>query len=157
MNRQKGFSLVELLIVVTIILIISAIAIPSYMRSRMQANEASAVSSLRMINTAAITYFSTYQQIGYPPTLASMGGVAPCTSTSTSACMLDETVALGTKSGYTFAWNSDGAVPSVAYSATATPVSVGRTGQRMFCTDQTGVTRSDPSGSGCNASSTPVP
>ncbi len=157
MNRQEGFSLVELLIVVTIILIISAIAIPSYMRSRMQANEASAVSSLRMINTAAITYFSTYQQIGYPPTLASMGGAAPCTSTSTSACMLDETVASGTKSGYAFAWNSDGAVPSVSYSATATPVSVGRTGQRMFCTDQTGVTRSDPSGSGCNAASAPVP
>ncbi len=157
MNRQRGFSLVELLIVVTIILIISAIAIPSYMRSRMQANEASAVSSLRMINTAAITYFSTYQQIGYPPTLASMGGVAPCTSTSTSACMLDETVALGTKSGYAFAWESDGAVPSVAYTATATPISVGRTGQRMFCTDQTGLTRSDPSGSGCNESSTPVP
>ncbi|MGC1418385.1 MAG: prepilin-type N-terminal cleavage/methylation domain-containing protein [Candidatus Acidiferrum sp.] len=157
MNRQRGFSLVELLIVVTIILIISAIAIPSYMRSRMQANEASAVSSLRMINTAAITYFSTYQQAGYPPTLASMGGVAPCTSTATSACMLDETVALGTKSGYAFAWESDGAVPSVAYTATATPISVGRTGQRMFCTDQTGVTRSDPSGSGCNAGSTPVP
>jgi type IV pilus assembly protein PilA len=155
MIRQKGFSLVELLIVVTIILIISAIAIPSYLRSRMQANEASAVNSMRMINTAAITYFSTYQQIGYPPTLASMGGVAPCTSTS--ACMLDVTVAQGTKSGYAFAWNGDGAVPSVAYTATATPLIVGTSGQRMFCTDQTGVTRSDPSGSGCNAASTPVP
>lgn len=157
MKSQKGFSLVELLIVVAIILVISAIAIPSYMRSRMQANEASAVSSLRMINTAAITYFSTYQQVGYPPTLASMGGAAPCTSTSTSACMLDDTLAQGTKSGYAFAWNGDGAVPSMAYSATATPISVGTSGQRMFCTDQTGVTRYDPSGSGCNSSSTPVP
>ncbi|MGC1617478.1 MAG: prepilin-type N-terminal cleavage/methylation domain-containing protein [Candidatus Acidiferrum sp.] len=156
MHKQRGFSLIELLIVVAIILIISAIAIPSYMRSRMQANEASAVSSLRMINTAAITYFSTYQEVGYPPTLASMGGGAPCTSSSASACMLDETVALGTKSGYAFAWNSDGAVPSVAYTATATPINVGHSGQRMFCTDQTGVTRYDPSGSGCNASSTPV-
>ncbi|MGB6597193.1 MAG: prepilin-type N-terminal cleavage/methylation domain-containing protein [Candidatus Acidiferrum sp.] len=157
MKSQKGFSLIELLIVVAIILIISAIAIPSYMRARMQANEASAVSSLRMINTAAITYFSTYQNVGYPSTLASMGGLAPCTSTSTSACMLDETVAQGTKSGYTFVWNSDGATPSVAYTATATPVSLGKTGQRMFCTDQTGLTRFDPSGSGCNSSSTPVP
>jgi type IV pilus assembly protein PilA len=157
MKNQKGFSLVELLIVVAIILVISAIAVPSYMRSRMQANEASAVSSMRMINTAAITYFSTYQDVGYPPSLASMGGATPCTSTSTSACLLDETVALGTKSGYVFAWESDGAVPSVAYTVTATPINVGRSGQRMFCTDQTGVTRYDPSGSGCNASSTPVP
>ncbi|MGB2592698.1 MAG: prepilin-type N-terminal cleavage/methylation domain-containing protein [Candidatus Acidiferrum sp.] len=157
MKSQKGFSLIELLIVVAIILIISAIAIPTYMRSRMQANEASAVSSLRLINTAAITYFSTYQQVGYPPTLTSMGGASPCTSTSTSACMLDDTVAEGTKSGYNFAWTSDGNVPSVAYTATATPIVVGKTGQRMFCTDQTGVTRYDLSGSGCSASSTPVP
>ncbi len=157
MNNQKGFSLIELLIVVAIILVISAIAIPSYMRSRMQANEASAVNSLRLINTAAITYFSTYSDIGYPPSLASMGGAVPCTSTSTSACMLDDTVALGTKSGYLFAWTSDGAVPSVAYSATATPVSVGRSGQRMFCTDQAGAIRYDTSGSGCDGSSTPVP
>lgn len=157
MKKQKGFSLIELLIVVAIILIISAIAIPSYMRSRMQANEASAVSSLRMINTAAITYFSTYSQVGYPTTLASMGGASPCSSTSASACMLDDTVAQGTKSGYNFAWTSDGNVPSVAYTATATPVVVGKSGQRMFCTDQTGVTRYEVSGSGCSASSTPVP
>ncbi|MHB8501108.1 MAG: type IV pilin protein [Candidatus Acidiferrales bacterium] len=157
MNNQKGFSLIELLIVVAIILVISAIAIPSYMRSRMQANEASAVSSLRMINTAAITYFSTFQNLGYPPTLASMGGAAPCTASSASACLLDDKIAQGTKSGYIFVWSGDGATPSVAYSATATPINVGRSGQRMFCTDQTGLTRYDPSGSGCNASSTPVP
>jgi prepilin-type N-terminal cleavage/methylation domain-containing protein len=157
MKNQKGFSLIELLIVVTIILVISAIAVPTYMRSRIQANEASAVSSLRMINTAAITYFSTYSDVGYPPSLASMGGGTPCAPSSTSACMLDETVALGTKSGYIFEWTGDGAVPSVAYTATATPVSVGRSGQRMFCTDQTGLTRYDISGSGCNASSTPIP
>ncbi|MGC1484070.1 MAG: prepilin-type N-terminal cleavage/methylation domain-containing protein [Candidatus Acidiferrum sp.] len=157
MNNQRGFSLIELLIVVAIILIISAIAIPNYMRSRMQANEASAVSSLRMINTAAITYFSTYQSIGYPPTLASMGGAAPCLSNSSSACMLDDTIAQGTKSGYIFIWNGDGAIPSVAYAATATPVSAGSSGQRMFCTDQTGLTRYEISGSGCNGSSTPVP
>ncbi|MGB7282199.1 MAG: type II secretion system protein [Candidatus Acidiferrum sp.] len=156
MKSQKGFSLIELLIVVAIILVISAIAIPSYMRSRMQANEASAVNSMRMINTAAITYFSTYQNIGYPPSLASMGGAVPCTSTSTAACLLDETLAQGTKSGYVFAWTGDGATPSVAYLATATPIRVGASGQRMFCTDQTGVTRFDPSGSGCNQSSTPV-
>ncbi len=81
MKNQKGFSLIELLIVVAIILVISAIAIPSYLRSRMQANEASAVSSLRMINTAAITYSSTYGNVGYPTNLADMGGANPCTAT----------------------------------------------------------------------------
>ena len=156
MKNQKGFSLIELLIVVAIILIISAIAIPSYMHSRMQANEVSAANSLRMINTAAITYFSTYSSIGYPPTLASMGGGTPCPSNSTAACMLDDSIAQGTKSGYNFAWSGDGAVPSVRYTTTATPLILGRTGQRMFCTDQAGVIRSDPSGSGCNPSSTPV-
>jgi len=155
-NNEKGFSLIELLIVVAIILIISAIAIPSYMRSRMQANEASAVSSLRMINTAAVTYSSTYPSVGYPATLANLGGVPPCTLSSTTACLLDEVLSQGTKSGYTFAWFGDGAMPSVAYSATATPLVVGGSGQRMFCTDQSGETRFDPSGSGCNQSSAPV-
>ncbi|MGB9467554.1 MAG: prepilin-type N-terminal cleavage/methylation domain-containing protein [Candidatus Acidiferrum sp.] len=156
MTKQKGFSLIELLIVVAIILIISAIAIPSYLRSRMQANEASAVGSLRMINTAAVTYSSTYVSIGFPTNLVDMGGATPCTPDSTTACMLEQTIALGTKSGYTFAWTGDGGTPSVSYTITATPVSVGGSGQRMFCTDQAGVIRYDPSGAGCNVASAPV-
>jgi type IV pilus assembly protein PilA len=156
MNKQKGFSLIELLIVVAIILIISAIAIPSYLRSRMQANEASAVSSLRMINTAAITYSSTYVNVGYPTNLADMGGAIPCTATSTSACLIDDSLALGTKSGYALSWTGDGATPSVAFALTATPVVVGGSGQRMFCTDQTGVIRYDPSGAGCTDASAAV-
>src|SRR5580700_6781181 len=123
MKKQKGFSLIELLIVVAIILVISAIAIPSYLRSRIQANEASAVSSLRMINTSAITYASTYVDVGYPASLANMGGALP--------------------------WTGDGATPSAAYISTATPVVVGSSGQRMFCTDQSGEIHYDPSGAGC--------
>src|ERR1700688_1352016 len=156
MKTQKGFSLIELLIVVAIILIISAIAIPSYLRSRMQANETSAVGSVRMINTAALTYSSTYVDVGFPTNLADLGGAAPCSATATSACMLENTLSQGTKSGYTFVWAGDGANPSIAYSLSGTPQAVGGSGQRMFCTDQTGVIRYDPSGAGCNVSSSPV-
>jgi type IV pilus assembly protein PilA len=156
MKNQRGFSLIELLIVVAIILIISAIAIPSYLRSRMQANEASAVSSVRMINTAAVTYSSTYPDIGFPATLGNMGGVNPCTATPTSACLLDQLISVGTKSGYSFVWAGDGATPSAAYTVTGTPLVVGGSGQRMFCSDQTGVIRNDPSGAGCTGASAPV-
>jgi type IV pilus assembly protein PilA len=156
MKNHRGFSLIELLIVVAIILTISAIAIPSYLRSRMQANEASAVSSLRMVNTAAITYSSTYVNVGYPTNMADMGGANPCTAISTSACLLDDSLAQGTKSGYALAWTGDGATPSVAYTITGTPLVVGGSGQRMFCTDQTGVIRYDPSGAGCTDASAAV-
>jgi type IV pilus assembly protein PilA len=156
MKNQKGFSLIELLIVVAIVLIISAIAIPSYLRSRMQANEASAVGSVRMINTSAVTYSSTYADVGFPVNMADMGGVNPCSASPTSACILEDTIAQGMKSGYSFVWTGDGAIPSVAYLLTGTPLVVGGSGQRMFCTDQTGVIRFDASGAGCDASSSPV-
>jgi len=156
MKKQQGFSLIELLIVVAIILIISAIAIPNYLRSRMQANEASAVGSLRMINTSAVTYSSTYLNVGFPTNMADMGGANPCTATSTTACILEDTIAQGTKSGYSFLWVGDGATPSVSYSLTATPLQVGGSGQRQFCTDQAGVIRFEASGAGCTAASNPV-
>ena len=156
MKNQKGFSLIELLIVVAIILIISAIAIPNYLRSRMQANEASAIGSVRMINTSAVTYSSTYVDVGFPTNMVDMGGANPCSATSTTACILEDTLAQGTKSGYSFVLTGDGATPSVSYTLTATPLNVGSSGQRQFCTDQAGVIRYDPSGAGCNAASGPV-
>jgi type IV pilus assembly protein PilA len=152
-NRQKGFSLIELLIVVAIILIIAAIAIPNLLRSRMAANEASAVGSIRTINTSAVTFSTTYPNAGFPGTLAALGGASPCTATSTNACLLDAVLAGGTKSGYTFVWTGDGNTPSVGYSITGTPVTVGTTGQRMFFSDQSGVIRYAASGAGATAAS----
>jgi type IV pilus assembly protein PilA len=155
-RKQNGFSLIELLIVVAIILIMMAIAIPNYLRSRLVANESSAVESVRTINTAAVTYSTVYQSVGFPTSLASMGGPDPCTASSTSACLLDSVLGAGTKAGYTFVYTSDGLTPSVGYSVTGTPVHVGVTGQKMFCSDQSSVIRYDPSGAGCSGASNPI-
>ena len=153
MRYRNGFSLIELLLVVTVILIISAIAVPNFLRSRQRANEASAVASIRVINTAAVTYSLTYPDLGYPAQLTTLGGANPCTASSTQACLMDDLLAQGVKSGYSFVLTGDGAVPSVSYTVTGTPQAVGSSGQRMFCTDQTGVVRFDPSGSGCSSAS----
>jgi type IV pilus assembly protein PilA len=153
MKKQNGFSLIELLIVVAVILTIAAIAIPNLLRARMRANEADAVAALRVIHTSAVTYSLTYPSEGYPASLATLGGANPCTAISTQACLIDNFLALGTKDGYSFVWTGDGLTPSVSFALTATPQVVGASGQNMYCTDQTGVIRYDPTGTGCTASS----
>src|SRR5271168_4856743 len=97
-NKQKGFSLIELLIVVAIILIIAAIAIPNLLRSKMAANEASAVGSLRTLNTACVVYSTTYGT--YPAAIANLGPAT--TATSAAADLVDSVLASTTKSGYNF-------------------------------------------------------
>jgi len=146
MSKQKGFSLIELLIVVAIILIIAAIAIPNLLRARMAANESSAVASIRTINTGMVTYNSTYPTVGYAAGLTNLGGVAPCTASSTTACLIDSVLAAGTKSGYTFTATGAGGPPAVQYYATAVPVTLNQTGIRSFCSSEDAVVRVDPTG-----------
>jgi type IV pilus assembly protein PilA len=153
MRNQKGFSLIELLLVVSVILIISAIAVPNFLRSRMRANEASAIASVRMIDTAAVTYAVAYPDIGFPAVLTSLGGADPCAGSPATACLIDDSIAQGAKGGYAFVWTGDGATPSVNYNLTGTPQAPGSSGQTMYCSDQTAVIHFELAGAGCTNAS----
>jgi len=163
-KSEKGFSLIELLIVVAIILIIAAIAIPNLLRARIAANEASAVGSLRTINTSGVSYAATYGN-GFPSTLMAMGTKAAGDTVAScgEALLIDEVLSLGTKSGYAFTYSDGpGDTPNAAptggcagdnsYTVTAKPVTPGTTGQRYFYTDQTGVIRYNATGAASKTS-----
>ena len=141
-KTSYGFSLIELLIVVAIILIIAAIAIPNLMRSRIAANQASCVGSLRQINTAQVTYASTFN-IGFSSTLSYLGPVVAGQPTSLGAGLLDSLVVSGAKSGYLFVYSAsapDASGKVNSYEVTGTPASPS-TGTIYYFTDQSGVIR----------------
>ena len=158
-KSSRGFSLIELLIVVAIILIIAAIAIPNLLRSRIAANQSSAVGSLRTLNTAEVTYSTTYNT-GYSSTLGDLGPGSPGANVpnATAAGLVDEVLSgingsggttgpgamQSAKSGYSFIYapaGTDATGKYNSYTINANPVSPGTTGTNYYFTDQSGVIR----------------
>ena len=140
-TQSAGFTLVEALVVVMVILVIAAIAIPRFVQARMRANEASAVSSMHVIETSEILYSESYPDVGYAKALTDMGARnGNCASpTATNACLLmDDSLANGFKSGYLFQLISDGQKPSRSYTLTAVPSVAGVSGRCSFSSDQGG-------------------
>jgi type IV pilus assembly protein PilA len=151
MRRQKGFSLIELLIVVAIILIIAAIAIPNLLRARIAANESAAASGVRTINTGEISYASTYPTKGYSATLVALGpgtptAACPAPPTSLASCVIDGVLAGGIKQGYTYTYSGVVGTPAVTYVIASVPTQANQSGVRVFCSFEDAVIRFRASG-----------
>ena len=157
MRKQRGFSLIELLIVVAIILIIASMAIPNLLRARMSANEAAAVGAVRTLNTAQISYNSAYPTVGYASTLSALSGTSCAPPNSASACLIDTQLGSGTKNGYTFTLSDVTGTPAATYTVIASPAVPNQTGVRYFCSFADAVVRGAVSAiSTCDTSVTPL-
>ena len=148
LKPNRGFSLMELMIVLALIVIILAMAIPSMREAQMNANETSAVASIRAINQAEVQYQSTYG--GYADSLANLGGADPCNRSSTTACLLDQSLAGGAKSGYSFTAVGGNSADSqnTSFVVGAAPQAFDRTGKRRFCSTEKSVIRADANADG---------
>lgn len=150
MQRQKGFSLIELLIVVAIILIIAAVAIPSLLRAKIAANESSAAASVRQISTAQIAYAASFPAVGFAANLATLGPAdSSCSAgpTSSNACIVDNVLSTGFKSGYTFlaaGSGGGGGNPNTQFVSSSAPGTYNVSGVRNFCMVTDGVLRINP-------------
>jgi type IV pilus assembly protein PilA len=144
-----GFSVVEILVVVMIILVIAAIAIPNMLQARMRANEAAAVASMNTIHTAEVVYANAYPEVGYSGNLADLGthGSSCETTSKTNSCIImDEALTSGLKGGYTFDLVGDGNHPDANYTLTATPASAGSTGRCSYTSNESGQIAATPTG-----------
>lgn len=150
MKPQAGFTLIELLIVVAIILIVAAIAVPSLVQSKINANEASAVASLRTINTSQASYQNTYPNKGYAASLAALGGPFPCVPSPDNACLIDENLTAGSKAGYEFAVTAEdsGHGTTAGYLSGAAPTNFRKSGIHWFCSSESNVIREDDNAGG---------
>ena len=152
-RQTNGFTLMELLIVIAIILILMLMAIPTIGSLKKQANETSAIQSIRAVTQAQLQYESTFPSNGYASSLASLGGDPKSgPPTPAAAQMLQGDLSTGIKSGYIFQIgnitkvNLSGVDRVTGYQITAVPQTVGQTGNRGFCSDQFGTIKADPAG-----------
>jgi type IV pilus assembly protein PilA len=150
MRRQRGFSTIELVIVVTIILIIAGVTIPNLMRSKIGADEASALGSMHTLNTGCIAYAKTFGH--FPPSIAALGPGSP--AAASAANLIGPVLATTRKNGYSFTYKST--APFQTYTITASPTAPGITGQRTFFTDQSRVVRADGNGGQATVASAPI-